>query len=101
MDEFTRYHKTIDRVNEAIAALKPDIVFTSGMSSAGGTSPFQSVIDSGICVADIPSPDSIEGISEDLKFIGCCVGKGAEALAYAKGLTVNPSANLIKRLFSS
>ena len=74
--------------NEAIAALKPDIVFTSGMSSVGGTSPFQSVIDSGVCVADIPSPDSIEGIGEDLKFIGCCVGKGAEALAYAKGLTI-------------
>ena len=74
--------------NEAIAALDPDIVFTSGMSSVGGTSPFQSLIDSGICVADIPSPDSIEGIEEDLKFIGCCVGKGAEALAYAKGLEV-------------
>lgn len=74
--------------NEAIAALAPDIVFTSGMSSVGGTSPFQSLVDSGICVADIPSPDSIEGIGEDLKFIGACVGKGAEALAYAKGLTV-------------
>ena len=74
--------------NEAIAALEPDIVFTSGMSSVGGTSPFQSLIDSGICVADIPSPDSLEGIEEDLKFIGACVGKGAEALAYAKGFTV-------------
>ena len=47
--------------NEAIAALSPDIVFTSGMSSVGGTSPFQSLIDSGVCVADIPSPSSIEG----------------------------------------
>lgn len=72
--------------NEAIAALKPDIVFTSGMSSVGGTSPFQSLIDSGICVADIPSPSSVEGIEEDLKFIGACVGKGVEAAAYAKGL---------------
>lgn len=74
--------------NEAIAALNPDIVFTSGMSSVGGTSPFQSLIDSGICVADIPSPDSLSGISEDLKFIGNCVGKGPEALVYAKGLDV-------------
>lgn len=74
--------------NEAIAALKPDIVFTSGMSSVGGTSPFQSLIDSGVCVADIPSPDSIEGICDDIKFIGTCVGKGMEGLAYAKGLTV-------------
>ena len=74
--------------NEAIAALAPDIVFTSGMSSVGGTSPFQSLVDSGICVADIPTPDSIEGVCDDIKFIGTCVGKGAEGLAYAKGLTV-------------
>ena len=74
--------------NEAIAALAPDIVFTSGMSSVGGTSPFQSLVDSGICVADIPTPSSIEGVCDDIKFIGTCVGKGAEGLAYAKGLTV-------------
>lgn len=74
--------------NEAIAALSPDIVFTSGMSSVGGTSPFQSLIDSGICVADIPSPDSIEGVCDDVKFIGTCVGKGAEGLAYSRGLII-------------
>lgn len=73
--------------NEAIAALSPDIVFTSGMSSVGGTSPFQSLIDSGVCVADIPSPSSIEGICDDLEFIGACVGKGMESLAYSKGFT--------------
>lgn len=73
--------------NEAIAALAPDIVFVSGMSSVGGTSPFQSLVDSGICVADIPSPSSLEGICEDLEFIGACVGKGAESLAYSKGFT--------------
>ena len=73
--------------NEAIAALNPDIVFTSGMSSVGGTSPFQSLIDSGVCVADIPTPSSIEGICEDLEFIGACVGKGPESLALSKGLT--------------
>ena len=73
--------------NEAIAALAPDIVFTSGMSSVGGTSPFQSLTDSGICVADIPSPSSLEGICDDLEFIGACVGKGMESLAYSKGFT--------------
>ena len=73
--------------NEAIAALAPDIVFTSGMSSVGGTSPLQSLVDSGICVADIPTRSSISGICEDLEFIGACVGKGMEALAYSKGFT--------------
>ena len=57
------------------------------MSSVGGTSPFQSLVDSGICVADIPSPSSLEGICEDIEFIGACVGKGVEALAYSKGFT--------------
>ena len=47
----------------------------------------QSLIDSGVCVADIPSPSSLEGICEDLEFIGACVGKGAESLAYSKGFT--------------
>ncbi len=73
--------------NEAIAALKPDLVFTSGMSSVGGSNPFKSLVDSGICVADIPSPSTLEGICEDIEFIGNCVGKGPEALVLSKGFT--------------
>ena len=73
--------------NEKIAALKPDIVFTSGMSSVGGFAPFQSLIDSGVCVADIPSPSTLEGICDDIEFIGNCVGKGPEALVLSKGFT--------------
>ena len=64
---------------EAIVDLEPSIVFTSGMSSYGGDDAFQSVRDANICVADIPSSTSFEAISEDLAFIGACVGKAAEA----------------------
>lgn len=64
---------------EKIIALKPDIVFTSGMSSAGGTDAFKAVRDAGICVADIPSGTSIDGVEEDIRFIGDCVGKSGEA----------------------
>ncbi len=81
--------KTFDMMNpdnEAIAALKPDIVFTSGMSSVGGTSPFKPLVDSGICVADIPSSASIAAIGDDIKFIGNCVGKGVEAVALAASM---------------
>ena len=81
--------KTFDMMNpdnEAIAALKPDLVFTSGMSSVGGTSPFKSLVDAGICVADIPSSASIADIAEDLKFIGNCTGKGIEAAALATAM---------------
>ena len=81
--------KTFDMMNpdnEAIAALKPDLVFTSGMSSVGGTSPFKSLVDAGICVADIPSSASIADIAEDIKFIGNCTGKGIEAAALATAM---------------
>lgn len=72
--------------NESIAALKPDIVFTSGMSSVGGASPFKSLVDAGICVADIPSSASIADIGDDIKFIGNCTGKGLEAAALATAM---------------
>lgn len=84
--------KTFDMMspdNEAIAALKPDIVFTSGMSSVGGSSPFKSLIDAGICVADIPSSASIADIEEDIKFIGNCTGKGIEATALATAMNAS------------
>lgn len=63
---------------EQIVALEPDIVFTSGMSSKDGVDAFASVRDAGICVADIPSSTSLEGIEEDLMFIGQCVGMERE-----------------------
>lgn len=78
--------------NEAIAALNPDIVFTSGMSSVGGTSPFQSLIDSGVCVADIPSSASIADIAEDIRFIGTVTGKENEAEDLVEAMTLYISA---------
>ena len=60
--------------NEALIALEPDIIFTSGMSSVGGDDVYQSARDAGICVADIPSSTSFSEIMDDLQFIGDCVG---------------------------
>ena len=65
--------------NEAIAALSPDIVFTTGMSMAGGEDVFASLKEAGVTVADIPSSTSVAEIEEDLKFIAACVGKASEA----------------------
>ena len=59
----------------------PDIVFTTGMSQAGGEDVFASLRESGVCVADIPSSTSIAEIGEDLKFIGTCVGAADKAQA--------------------
>ncbi len=64
---------------EQLVALKPDIVFTSGMSSKDGTDVFAAVRTANICVAEIPSSSSIEAIKEDLRFIGACVDKNEEA----------------------
>ena len=64
--------------NEAIAALSPDIVFTTGMSAAGGEDVFASLKEAGVCVADIPSGTSVKEIENDMIFIGTCVGKAAE-----------------------
>lgn len=54
---------------EALAALKPDIIFVTGMSSVGGEDPFKQLRDLGIPVATIPSSTSIQGIKEDTQFI--------------------------------
>ena len=65
--------------NEAIVALKPDIVFTTGMSYSGGEDVYAAVKSAGICVADIPSSESINDIKEDMAFIGDAVGAGDKA----------------------
>lgn len=65
--------------NEALVALQPDIIFTSGMSNVGGDDVFQPARDAGICVADIPSSTSFAEIAADLEFIGSAVGEEEKA----------------------
>ena len=47
---------------EAIIALNPDIIFTTGMSSAHGEDVYASVKAAGVCVADIPTAASVKDI---------------------------------------
>lgn len=55
---------------EKMVSLKPDIVFTSGMSNLEGKAePFKPLRDLGVCVADIPTSNSIEAIKADIIFI--------------------------------
>lgn len=67
---------------EQIAALQPDIVYTSGMSYIEGN-PFQQLIDMGICVVDIPSSASIADVELDIVFTAACLGMEAEGQAIA------------------
>ena len=67
--------------NEKIIELAPDIVFTTGMSYAKDDSVYAAVKASGVCVADIPSSDSIDGIKKDILFIGQAIGAEDKAQA--------------------
>ena len=59
---------------ETIIALKPDIIFTTGMSSAHGEDVYASVKAAGVCVADIPTAASIKDIEDDITFFGDVTG---------------------------
>lgn len=72
---------------EKLIALKPDIVFISGMSNAKGNTPFSPLIDAGICVINIPSSSSIEAVYLDIAYIAAAVKqeeKGAKIIANMK-----------------
>lgn len=64
---------------EALLELEPDIVFVTGMSYVGAENPYEELITAGVCVAQIPSSESIEAIKEDILFVGNCLGKIEES----------------------
>ena len=55
---------------EQLIALDPDLVFASNITIAGGDDPLKPLKDQGISVVYIPSSDSIEGIYNDILFVG-------------------------------
>lgn len=66
---------------ESILALDPDIVFVTGMSYVGSDAPYAELTEAGICVAAIPSSESIADIQEDILFISECFGMEEEGTA--------------------
>ncbi|HCP15109.1 MAG TPA: ABC transporter substrate-binding protein [Peptococcaceae bacterium] len=72
---------------EVLAALKPDIVFVSGISNHDGGNPFKGLIEAGICVVIIPSSHSIEGVKEDIQFTSDCLGKSQEGKTLIADMT--------------
>ena len=75
-----------DMVNpdmESLAALKPDLLLVSNMSLYDQQDPYQPLIDMGVCVACIPNAESIQGIYDDIAFLGRLLGEpgAADALA--------------------
>ena len=60
---------------EQLVALKPDVIFVSGITDITGADLYADVKDMGICVINIPSSESIQGVKDDIAFIASCVGK--------------------------
>lgn len=65
--------------SESIVALQPDIIFGTGMTKAKGNDPFAPMVDMGAFVTVIPTSTSVEGIKEDILFIGQVTKKEEEA----------------------
>ncbi len=63
---------------ELLTTLSPDIIFTSNLSSAGGPDAFSTLRQAGVCIAEIPTPVTVDGIFEDVQFIADCTGTSAE-----------------------
>ncbi len=66
---------------ENIVALEPDIIFGTGMTKSKGTDPFAPMVEMGSFVTVVPTSTSIEGIKEDILYIGKVTNKEKEAQA--------------------
>lgn len=78
-----KYSKEIEGINpelpifdimtpdaENIVLLQPDIIFGTGMSKSDGTDPFAPMVEMGAFVTVVPTSTSVQGIIEDIEFIG-------------------------------
>ena len=65
----------VDPDMEQLIALNPDLLLVTNLSLYDAENPYQQLIDLGVCVACIPSSDSIEDIQSDISFIADVLGK--------------------------
>lgn len=60
---------------ESIFMLNPDVIFGTGMTLVDGSDPFKELEELGTFVTVIPTPSNIDGIIEDILFIGTVVNE--------------------------
>ena len=63
---------TFDMVNpdvEQLVAMAPDVLLVSGLALYDQDSPYQPLLDAGICVVNLPTSDSIDDVKYDISFI--------------------------------
>jgi iron complex transport system substrate-binding protein len=72
---------------EQLLALKPDVVFVTDMSAAGGgENPFALLSKNGISVITITTPNTLEEISKDVAFIAEVIGKKEKGAQLAEDM---------------
>lgn len=59
---------------EQLIALSPDLILVSNISSQGGDDIFRPLRDAGICVAEIPTSNTLADVMLDVQFIADCAG---------------------------
>ena len=65
--------------SEKMIAIKPDIVIVNNFSVFSGKNSLDSIKASGICIAVIPSSDTIKSIEDDITFLGNVLNKNEAA----------------------
>lgn len=60
---------------EQLVALNPDLLLVTNLSLYDETNPYQQLMDLGVCVACIPSGDSIADIQSDIAFLAAVLGE--------------------------
>lgn len=71
---------------ELLISLEPDIVVASGHNKVGDEDPFKQLKDAGIAVVYIPTAVSLQGILDDIQFIGEVLNKESEATTMVEDL---------------
>ncbi len=68
---------------EQLTALKPDLLLVTNMSLYDQENPYRPLIDLGVCVACVPTSDSLADIESDIAFVASVLGeedKGQEII---------------------
>ncbi len=63
---------------ESLVALKPDVLLVTNMSLYDQEDPYQPLIDLGVCVACVPTSDSLADIESDIAFVADLLGRQDE-----------------------
>lgn len=74
----------LDTVNpdmEQLMALSPDVLMVSNLSLYDQESPYQQLIDNGVCVICVPTSDSLADIQDDIAFVAAVLGESEKGEA--------------------